>query len=71
MKSLHVLYESKGDYFGIGSVGIMALLSYAFNASLFTRKYGNEFDVIVEEFSPAIPTFLHAFTSKPLVLGTE
>jgi glycosyltransferase involved in cell wall biosynthesis len=117
VKILHLLYESKGDYFGMGGVGMRAyeiyrrlkhrhditllcrkypgaadgyreglkhlfvgaenrsltraLLSYSLNASLFTRKYGDEFDVIVEEFSPAIPTFLHAFTSKPLVLQIQ
>jgi len=117
LKILHLLYESKGDYFGIGGVGIRAyeiyrqlkarhditllckkypgaadgtleglrhifvgtesrslaktLLSYAYSASLFTRKYGDEFDIIIEEFSPAIPTFLHAFTEKPVVLQIQ
>jgi len=117
MKILHLLYESKGDYFGIGGVGIRAyeiyrrlkdrhditllckkypgaadgykeglkhmfvgteskgltktLLSYAYHAALFTKKYGNEFDIIIEEFSPAIPTFLHFFTERPLVLQIQ
>ena len=117
MKILHLLYESKGDYFGIGGVGIRAyeiyrhlssrhditllckkypgardkeieglkhvfvgsesnnltraLLSYAFHAAQFARKYGDEFDIIVEEFSPAIPTFLHLWTKKPLVLQVQ
>ena len=117
MKILHLLYESKGDYFGIGGVGIRAyeiyrrlkdrhdvtllckrypgfedghkeglkhihvgavsksltktLLSYAYHALLFTKKRGNEFDVIIEEFSPGIPTFLHLFTDRPLVLQIQ
>jgi glycosyltransferase involved in cell wall biosynthesis len=117
MKILHLLYESKGDYFGIGGVGIRAyeiykhlssrhditllckkypgardkeieglkhvfvgsesnkltraLLSYAFHAAQFARKYGDEFDIIIEEFSPAIPTFLHLWTKKPLVLQVQ
>jgi len=117
MKILHLLYESKGDSFGIGGVGIRAyeiyrhlrgrhditllckkypgardkeieglkhvfvgsesnnltraLLSYAFHAAQFARKYGAEFDIIVEEFSPAIPTFLHVWTKKPLVLQVQ
>jgi glycosyltransferase involved in cell wall biosynthesis len=117
MKILHLLYESKGDSFGIGGVGIRAyeiykhlssrhditllckkypgardkeieglkhvfvgsesnnltraLLSYAFHATQFARKYGDEFDIIIEEFSPAIPTFLHLWTKKPLVLQVQ
>lgn len=117
MKILHLLYESKGDYFGIGGVGIRAyeiyrhlssrhditllckkypgardkeieglkhvfvgsesnnltraLLSYACHAAQFARKYGDEFDIIIEEFSPAIPTFLHLWTKKPLVLQVQ
>lgn len=117
MKILHLLYESCGDYFGIGGVGIRAyeiyrhlrerhditllckrypgardgqieglahifvgaeserltraLISYAYRASLFVRRYGEAFDVIVEEFSPAIPTFLHLWTEKPLILQIQ
>lgn len=117
MKILHLLYESKGDAFGIGGVGTRAyeiysrlrsrhdvtllckkypgardgdivgvkhifvgaesanftrtLLSYAFHAAQFVRRHGQEFDVIVEEFSPAIPTFLHLWTKRPLVLQVQ
>jgi glycosyltransferase involved in cell wall biosynthesis len=117
VKILHLLYESKGDYFGIGGVGIRAyeiykhlkdrhditllckkypgvkdgeieglkhifvgtesksltktLLSYAYHASQFVRKNGNEFDIIVEEFSPAIPTFLSFMTKKPIILQIQ
>ena len=117
MKILHILYESRGDYFGIGGVGIRAyeiykhlkdrhditllckkyigakdgeieglrhifvgteskslmktLLSYAYHSALFVRKFGKDFDIIIEEFSPAIPTFLHSFTQKPIVLQVQ
>ena len=117
MKILHLLYESKGDYFGIGGVGIRAykiynylkdkhdvtllckkypaaqdgyrdglkhifvgtesrnftktLLSYAYQAALFVKKHGDEFDIIIEEFSPAIPTFLHLYKKRPVVLQIQ
>lgn len=117
MKILHLLYESKGDFFGFGGVGIRAyeiynylkerhevtllcrkypgvkdgeieglkhvfvgseskslsktLLSFAYNSANFIKKYGNDFDVIIEDFSPAIPSFLHAFTRKPIVLQVQ
>ena len=117
MKILHLLYESKGDAFGIGGVGIRAyeiykrikerhdvtllckkypcandgdieglrhifvgtesnslmktLLSYAYHASRFVKGHSHEYDIIVEEFSPAIPMFIHAFTKKPTVLQVQ
>ncbi|UCF86503.1 MAG: glycosyltransferase family 4 protein [Nitrospiraceae bacterium] len=117
MKILHLLYESKGDYFGIGGVGIRAyniyhflkdrhditllcrkypgardreikglkhnfvgtesknftktLLSYAYHSTRYVRKHGNEFDMIIEDFSPAIPTFLNFYHKRPLVLQVQ
>ncbi|MGC2063324.1 MAG: glycosyltransferase family 4 protein [Thermodesulfovibrionales bacterium] len=117
LKILHLLYESKGDYFGIGGVGERAyqiytrlnkrhditvlckkypgarnnmiegirhlfvgtessrlattLLSYAFRAAQFVRKHGGEYDVIIEEFSPAIPTFLDHYRKKPVILQIQ
>ncbi len=117
MKILHLLYESKGDYFGIGGVGIRAyeiynylkerhevtllckkypgaedgeigglrhifvgtesksfakaLLSYTYHAVRFVKRYGNKFDIIIEDFSPAAPTFLHVFTKRPIVLQVQ
>ncbi len=47
------------------------LLSYAYHAALFVKRYGDGFDIIIEECSPAIPTFLHAFTKKPIVLQVQ
>jgi glycosyltransferase involved in cell wall biosynthesis len=117
LKILHLLYESRDDYFGIGGVGIRAyeiyrylkdrheitllckkypgaadgereglthmfvgtesgslaktLLSYAYHASQFVRRHGKEYDIIVEEFSPAIPTFLHFMTKRPIILQVQ
>jgi glycosyltransferase involved in cell wall biosynthesis len=117
MKILHLLYESKGDYFGIGGVGVRAyeiyrylrerhdvtllckrypgardgeieglrhvyagtesrnltktFLSYACSSALFVRAQGSRFDIIIEEFSPAIPSFLHCVTNRPLVLQVQ
>ncbi len=117
MKILHLLYESQGDYFGIGGAGIRAyeiykylrikhditllckryhgaidreieglrhifagiesmsltktLLSYAYQASRFVRRFGHDYDIIVEDFSPAIPTFLNSFKDRPVVLQIQ
>ncbi|HMK49491.1 MAG TPA: glycosyltransferase family 4 protein [Thermodesulfovibrionales bacterium] len=117
MRILHLLYESRGDPFGIGGVGIRAyeiykylknrheitllckkypgaedgeieglrhkfvgtesknftktLLSYARCSSLFVKEHGQSFDIIVQEFSPAIPTRLHSLTKKPVVLQIQ
>lgn len=117
LKILHLLYESKGDSFGIGGVGERAyqiyhrlnkrhditvlckkypgardgmieglrhifvgvesrrltttLLCYAFRAAQFVRKHGGEYDVIVEEFSPAIPTFLDHYRKNTVILQIQ
>ncbi|HUO78102.1 MAG TPA: glycosyltransferase family 4 protein [Thermodesulfovibrionales bacterium] len=117
MRILHLLYESEGDYFGIGGVGTRAyeiyerlrdrhditflckkypgakggekrdlkhlfvgvesknltksLLAYAYHAAQYVRRHEDQYDIIIEEFSPAIPTFLHVFTRKPLVLQIQ
>jgi glycogen(starch) synthase len=47
------------------------LLSYAVHSVRFIKKHGTAFDIIVEEFAPPIPTFLHAFTRTPLVLQVQ
>ncbi len=46
-------------------------MSYAYHASRFVKRHGDEYDIIVEDFSPAIPTFLHAFTKKPVILQVQ
>lgn len=47
------------------------LLSYACHSAAFVKKYGNEFDIIIEEFSPAIPTFLNFYKKRPLILQIQ
>jgi glycogen synthase len=117
LKILHLLYESRDDYFGIGGVGARAyeiyrhlrgrhditllckkypgaeegkkeglqhffagiesrslkktLLAYAYQAARWVKEREDEYDVIVEDFSPAIPTFLHVVTKKPVVLQVQ
>lgn len=117
MKILHLLYESDGDYFGIGGVGVRAykiyerlcdrhditllckkypgaidgvkkglghihvgketenftltLLSYACAARRYVFEKGEAYDVIVEEFSPAVPTFLNTFRKRPVLLQVQ
>ncbi len=117
MKILHLLYESEGDYFGIGGVGVRAyeiyrrlkdrhditllckrypgardsriqglrhiyagaesrsltvtLLAYARQASRYVREHGADYDIIVEEFSPAIPTFLDSYHDRVVVLQAQ
>jgi glycogen(starch) synthase len=117
LRILHLLYESKDDYFGIGGVGIRAyeiyrhlkdrhditllckkypgaedgpreglrhffvgtesqsltktLLAYAYRAAQWVREREDQYDVIIEEFSPAIPTFLHAVAKRPIVLQIQ
>jgi glycosyltransferase involved in cell wall biosynthesis len=50
---------------------IRALLSYAFHASLFVKKYGETYDIIIQEFSPAVPILLYLFTKKPVILQIQ
>jgi glycosyltransferase involved in cell wall biosynthesis len=47
------------------------LLSYAYHASRFVQRRGHEYDIIVEEFSPAIPTFYRSFIRRPVVLQVQ
>lgn len=117
MKILHLLYESKGDYFGIGGVGSRAyeiynrlknrhditllcrkypgakngiieglehmyagtesknftktLLSYAHSSAHYVKSHGTDFDIIIEEFSPAVPTFLSFYKKRPFILQVQ
>ncbi len=47
------------------------LLSYAYHAAHFVKRYGEGFDIIIEEFLPAIPTFLSFMTKKPIILQVQ
>ena len=48
-----------------------ALLHYAWQARRFVRHHGEDFDVIVEEFSPATPMFLQGYGKRPLLLQIQ
>lgn len=61
----HVFVGAETDSF------TRTVLSYTHHAVRFVRKSGSEFDIIVEEFSPALPTFLHAFSKRPVVLQVQ
>jgi glycosyltransferase involved in cell wall biosynthesis len=50
---------------------LKTLLSYAFQASLFVKKYGENYDIIIQEFSPAVPILTHALTKKPVILQIQ
>jgi glycogen synthase len=50
---------------------LKTLLSYAYHASLFVKKHGESFDIIIQEFSPAIPIFLNILTKKPVILQIQ
>ncbi len=117
MRILHLLYESRGDFFGLGGVGTRAyeiysrlrdrhdiclvcrkypgakdgiiegllhfyvgiesriftktLLAYARGASRYVREQGHRFDLIIEDFSPAVPTLLFTYTARPLILQIQ
>lgn len=48
-----------------------SVLAYTFHASDFVRRYGNEFDIIVENFLPATPFFSRLFTKTPVILQVQ
>jgi glycosyltransferase involved in cell wall biosynthesis len=50
---------------------IKSVLAYTFHASDFVRRYGNEFDIIVENFLPATPFFAKYLTKTPVVLQIQ
>ncbi len=47
------------------------LLEYALRARQFVYRYGRRYDVIVEEFSPAVPLFLNTYRTRPVVLQVQ
>ncbi len=47
------------------------LISYAYYSTLFVKKYGKDFDTIIVEFSPAIPTIPKLFTTTPIILQVQ
>lgn len=48
-----------------------SVLSYTIQAARYVRKYGKDFDIIVENFLPATPFFSKYFTDTPVVLQIQ
>lgn len=48
-----------------------SVLAYTTMAANFIRKYGNSFDIIVENFLPSTPFFPRLFTKTPVVLQVQ
>ncbi|MBF0320392.1 MAG: glycosyltransferase family 4 protein [Nitrospirae bacterium] len=48
-----------------------SVLSYTIEASLFVRKHGGEFDLIVENFLPSTPFFSKFLTKTPVILQIQ
>jgi glycosyltransferase involved in cell wall biosynthesis len=48
-----------------------SVLAYTVGAADFVRRYGNEFDIIVENFLPTTPFFAKFFTRTPVMLQVQ
>ncbi len=57
---------------GTESTGLTkSVLAYTFQASRFVRRYGDGFDVIVENFLPSTPFFSRFLTKTPTILQIQ
>lgn len=50
---------------------IRSVLSYTVRASDFVRRYGNDFDIIVENFLPSTPFFSKFLSRTPVVMQVQ
>ena len=48
-----------------------SVLAYIVRAADFVRRYGNDFDIVVENFLPTTPFFAKYFTRTPVVLQVQ
>ncbi|TNF54558.1 glycosyltransferase family 1 protein [bacterium] len=48
-----------------------SVLAYTLKAAGFVKKYGDSFDVIIENFLPAIPYFSRFLTNTPVILQMQ
>ncbi|MBE0425198.1 MAG: glycosyltransferase family 4 protein [Nitrospirae bacterium] len=48
-----------------------SVLAYVVNAANFIKKYGRDFDVIVENFLPSTPFFSRLLTKTPVILQVQ
>lgn len=49
----------------------MSVIAYTISASNFVRKYGHEYDIIVENFLPSTPFFSRFLTRTPVILQIQ
>ena len=63
-------HEGNLRYVFVGTPGnyLASTFSYAFKAAAFVRKWGGNFDIIVEDFAPWNPLFSSLLTARPVVL---
>jgi glycogen synthase len=47
---------------------LLSTFAYAWEAARFVRKYGNKYDIVVEDFAPWNPVFSRFLTRRPAVL---
>ncbi|NWF98824.1 MAG: glycosyltransferase family 4 protein [Nitrospirae bacterium] len=50
---------------------LKSLLSYAYCSTSFVRENGKDFDIIIKEFSPAVPSLPKLVTKTPIVLQIQ
>jgi glycosyltransferase involved in cell wall biosynthesis len=48
-----------------------SVLAYTIQAAHFVRRYGNDFDIVVENFLPSTPFFSRFITKKPVILQVQ
>ena len=48
-----------------------SVLAYTIQAAHFVRRYGNNFDIVVENFLPSTPFFSRFITKKPVILQVQ
>lgn len=62
----------KHIFIGIESESLAkSVLAYTIKAANFIRKYGNSFDIIIENFLPATPFFSRFLTKTPVILQIQ
>jgi glycosyltransferase involved in cell wall biosynthesis len=62
----------KHIFVGIESKSLpKSVLAYTIKAANFIRKYGNSFDIIIENFLPATPFFSRFLTKTPVILQIQ
>ncbi|MCX8070350.1 MAG: glycosyltransferase family 4 protein [Thermodesulfovibrionales bacterium] len=47
------------------------VLAYTYQTSRFVKQYGNEFDIVIENFLPSMPFFSKYMTKTPVILQVQ